>query len=453
MGRSALVLALLTIMPMTAIDIRAQTGSVIYTFASGADGGVPYAGLVMDRAGNLYGSASQYGDGPCAFPYTGCGTVFELTPIAGPEGEEWAYKVIYTFQGGQDGSDPSSSLIFDSCGNLYGTTVFGGTGCGGYGCGTVFELKPSSAGWQETVLYRFTGEADGNGPVGPVTLDGAGNIYGTTPFGGDSNCAYDGSASCGVVFRLNRPSDDSRGWTETVLHTFEGPDGAQPFEGVTLAPPLPFLNNSSVGPPGTLYGTTLFGGEGDSIDSGGVVFRLVPSGGSWIYQTLYEFSPGDGRPGGPLVFDKSGNLYGMAGQGGGYGLGAVYELQPPQPGNTEWQEINIYNFSGPNGMISLYQGVVMDDGNHLYGTTTDGGTSQNCGAGCGTVFQLSKSGDTWYESALYSLPGGAGGWGPYAGAPLVDKAGHVYGMTPNGGDPSCEGFGQPGCGVIFRISR
>jgi hypothetical protein len=271
---------------------RAQTGTVLYTFTGTDDGGVPYAGLVMDKAGNLYGTASQYGDGPCTFPVSGCGMVFELTPTKAG----WNLKILYTFQGGEDGANPYSSLVFDSSGNLYGTTAWGGIGCGGYGCGTVFELTRSE-GWHETVLYRFTGEADGNGPVGPVTLDGAGNIYGTTPFGGDYTCAYDGSASCGVVFRLERPSDSSGSWRETVLHTFEGADGSQPFDGVTLAPALPYLN-SSVGPPETLYGTTLFGGEGDSIDSGGVVFRLVPSGGSWIYQTVYEFSPGDGRPGG-----------------------------------------------------------------------------------------------------------------------------------------------------------
>lgn len=430
---------------------RAQTETVLYTFTGGTGGGGPYAGLIADANGNFYGTASSvYGGGPCD---TACGVIFELTRTSTPAADSWAYNVLYTFQGGEDGAYPCSTLAIDDAGSLYGTTINGGTGCGPYGCGTVFELKPTTDGWRESVLFRFTGGSDGNNPFGPVTLDGVGNIYGAAAYGGDNSCYYDG-VGCGVVFRLNRPTGDSGEWTETVLHTFEGTDGAEPFSGVILAPTLPDTA-SAVGPPGTVYGTTLVGGPGLPNDSGGLVFRIVPSAGSWDYQILYEFPQNLGRPGGPPVFDKSGNLYGMAGLAGSYGVGAVFELTPPKIGQTTWQESNIYNFTGPpNGWISLYQGVVMDGDETIYATTSDGGTSDNCEAGCGTVFRLSKSGDGWFESGLYSLPGGAGGQRPFAGVPVVDRSGHLYGMTLFGGDPSCSAFDQSeGCGVIYEISK
>lgn len=446
-----LILALALAIPVIlTVPCRGQNEAVLYTFTGGADGGAPYAGLTMDRDGNLYGTASDEYVGFCSAV---CGVVFELTRTSAPDADLWAYNVLYTFQGGQDGAYPCSTLTLDGAGNMYGTTVNGGTGCGGFGCGTVFELSPSANGWHESVLYRFTGGSDGSDPLGPVTLDAAGNVYGAAAYGGDNNCFYDG-VGCGVVFRLSHPSDNAKEWTETVLHTFEGTDGAEPFSGVALAPPLLDIA-SPTEPPGTIYGTTSLGGPGLPIDSGGLVFRLAPSGNSWIYQILYEFPQNLGRPGGPPVFDTSGNLYDMAGFAGLFGVGAVFELTPPKPGLESWQETNIYSFTGPpNGWISLYQGVVMDGDKTIYGTTSDGGTSQDCRAGCGTVFQLSKSGNGWYESGLFSLPGGSGGNSPLSGAPVVDKSGRVYGMTLFGGDPNCSAFGQgEGCGVIYEISK
>ena len=115
---------------------------MLYTFAGLGDGGVPYAGLISDRDGNLYGTATQYGDGPCTFPFAGCGTVFELMHVNDHGNLQWTFKVLYTFLGGSDGADPFSDLVFDPSGNLYGTTAWGGTGCEGTGCGTVFEVTP-----------------------------------------------------------------------------------------------------------------------------------------------------------------------------------------------------------------------------------------------------------------------------------------------------------------------
>jgi len=449
MGKLPLILTLLVIMPVMTRDSLAQTETLLYTFTGGSDGGVPYAGLLADGQGHLYGTAQQYADGSCTLGYAGCGTVFELTPTEAG----WNFKVLHTFHGGEDGANPSSSLVFDSNGNLYGTTVSGGTGCGGYGCGTVFELRRSGDGWQESILYRFTGRADGEDPIGSVALDGAGNIYGTTAYGGDNSCFYEG-VGCGVVFQLKRSNAVDDEWTETVLHTFHGTDGAEPFVGVTLVPPQSNFPKS-VGPPGTIYGTTLYGGEGQPGDiGGGVVFQVMPSGDSWSYRTLYEFSHLGGRPGGPLTFDDQGNLYGMAGLNGRFGAGSVFEVRRMGPEGSDWIETDIYSFRGPpdDGWFPLYQGVVMDQAGNLYGSTPGGGTSPNCFGGCGTEFRLSKSNGIWSESMVYSLTGNADGWSPFAGGPVVDEQGNIYAMTPFGGDTNCLGLGQPGCGVVFRIS-
>ena len=197
----------------------AQTETVLYTFTGLGDGGVPDAGLISDKQGNLYGTTLQYGDGSCTFPFSGCGTVFELSPVKDGGKLEWTFKLLYTFEGGSDGANPASDLVFDPAGNLYGTTSGGGTGCNGTGCGTVFELEKSESDWTEKVLYRFTGQSDGNSPVGSLTLDSRGNIYGTTAYGGDNSCYYDGPG-CGVVFRLSHILSGQKTWRETVLHTF-----------------------------------------------------------------------------------------------------------------------------------------------------------------------------------------------------------------------------------------
>lgn len=422
--------------------LGAQTESVLYTFRGLEDGGVPYAGLVMDKAGNLYGTTSQYGNPACTFPDAGCGTVFELIPAKQQSSLPWVYKVIYTFQGGEDGNDPSSTLVFDEAGNLYGTTVFGGTGCGGTGCGTVFELQRDGNGWKESVLYRFTGEADGEDPLGALALDKVGNLYGSTAYGGDANCYYIGTG-CGVVFQLKRPEKEGEGWTEKVLHTFTGGDGADPFVGVTLDAA------------GNIYGVTALGGQGQGGSSGGVVFSLRGALGTsaWIESTLYEFPELQGNPAGPLILDKDGNLYGVTEVGGEYGVGSVFELKRPMLGNSAWTETDLYSFPGPpDGWFPLYSGVVFDQTGKLYGTTMEGGASANCQTHCGTIFQLTNSGNFWEETGLFSFMGGAEGFYPFNGV-ILDSKGNVYGMTPNGGDPNCTAFTQPGCGVIFRISR
>jgi uncharacterized repeat protein (TIGR03803 family) len=229
--------------------------TILYTFTGGSDGCYPYPGVILDSAGNLYGVTSEGGDGFCN---SGDGVVFEVD-TAGNE------TVLHTFNGG-DGAIPASALLFDSQGNLYGTTAYGGggSGCGNLGCGTVFELSPGSGGeWSETVLYSFcslSNCADGQEPdTGPLVRDSAGNLYGTTYFGGAyPNC--NGGDTCGVVFKLDRTGK------ETVLHSFMGgKDGAFPFTGLAM------------GGHGSLYGTTQGGGVTCYTSyTCGVVFKITP---------------------------------------------------------------------------------------------------------------------------------------------------------------------------------
>jgi uncharacterized repeat protein (TIGR03803 family) len=208
--------------------------TVLYTFTGGADGGNPVGGVILDSAGNIYGTTA---DGGTPSGFSGNGVVFTLTP-AGQE------TVLYTFTGGTDGSTPDAGLVFDSEGNLYGTTYQGGAS----GYGVVFKLDPSG---KYSVLYNFTGQADGGNPIAGVVLDAAGNLYGTTEYGGSAA----GQHGHGVVYEVG-PSGQ-----ETVLHTFAGPpDGSAPYGGVIF--------DSA----GNLYGTTYHGGK----QAAGVVFELTP---------------------------------------------------------------------------------------------------------------------------------------------------------------------------------
>ena len=277
------------------------TQQVLHTFTGGADGVCPYLGqLTFDRNGNLYGTAKAGGS-------YNAGIVFELVP--GPR--QWREKILYTFSGGSDAQWPNESLVFDQFGDLYGASYQGGgTGCGGYGCGTVFELMRAKKGWQEKVLYAFTGGKDGAQPYESVILDNTGNLYGTTFGGGDKS-------GHGVVFKLWQSRS---GWKEKVLYTFRGgDDGANPYVNVTF------------GPDGALYGAT----DQAGAHRNGVLFKLPPGTGRWTQSVLYAFTGGTdgGLPLSGLTFDQAGNIYGVTVQGGdlgvcGQGCGTVYEFTP-----------------------------------------------------------------------------------------------------------------------------
>ncbi len=343
------------------------TESVLYSFQDGSDGGVPYGGLVMDAAGNLYGAAAVGGSGFEDFP----GTIYELSPPVG-SGGSWTFTKLYTFQSSSstDGSNPYGTLIFDHAGNLYGTTVGGGTS----NEGTVFELSPPAApggSWTETVLHSFSG-ADGWGPMAGLYMDGAGNLYGTTIQGGNFTADFCQESGCGVAFKLSPGSGGT--WTVMLLHAFDLTDGRTPYGGLT------FYH-------GNFYGTV-------SDDRGfvGSVFELTPGhGGPWTFTTIHDFGgPDDGTgPYSGLIVDAHGNLYGTtSGGGSGTGGGTVYKLSPPAATGDPWTEtvLTSFAFSGNN---SDPIGGLLLKGSRLYGTTSD--CQGQFFAGCsisGTVFAI-----------------------------------------------------------------
>jgi uncharacterized repeat protein (TIGR03803 family) len=376
------------------------------------NGAEPIAGLILDAAGNLYGT-TLYGGAP------GPGTVFKLAPNA--DGS-WTESILHSFNG-KDGERPEAGLIFDAAGNLYGTTSAGGALrlCQGDGCGTVFKLTPNADGsWMESILHTFIARPDGKNPYGGLTFDAAGNLYGTTNQGG----AY----GLGTVFKLAANADGS--WTESVLHSFKGSNGAFPagtliFDGA-----------------GNLYGTTVQGGNGCEFGCG-VVFELKPgSNGSWTGSVLHSFKGSDGEyPDAGLIFDKAGNLYGTTNVGGAPGLGTVFKLAPNADGS--WTESVLHSFDGSDGAAPI-AGLIFDGAGNLYGTASSGGS-----ADAGAVFKLTENADgSWTGSVLHSFRRGIRGRnGDYPEAPLVfDSAGTLYGTTAECGTGS-------GCkGVVYQIT-
>jgi len=324
------------------------TENVLYRFKGGADTQSPeWGSLVFDSANNLYGTTvgnwHKYQ-----------GSVFELTPHA--DGS-WTERVLHHFTGKNDGSRPLSALTFDQAGNLYGTTTMSGA----HGCGTVFEMTPGAHNhWTFRVIHQFNGKASCTPFVG-LTLGPDGAFYGTTR--GDENC----QKRCGTVYKLT-PTAGGK-WTFAEIHRFTGgEDGATP---------------SMTGPvfdaQGNLYGTVEFQGAYGY----GLVYQLAPSaGGTWTYQVLYQFQGlGDGgNPESTMMFDSSGNLYGTGRTGGAYGYGAVFMVTPNQDGT--WTESVVHDFDNSDG--STPGGALLwDPAGNLYGITPFGGTY-----GSGTVYEI-----------------------------------------------------------------
>jgi uncharacterized repeat protein (TIGR03803 family) len=387
----------------------APTETVLHSFTgSGFDGANPAAGLIADRAGNLY-STTRFGGAGGATTVCGgfgCGVVFKLSP-GGTE------RVLYSFCSlppiCSDGFNPDAGLIADGAGNLYGTT-FGGRVALLPATAVVFKLSPTGT---ETVLHSFT-ISDGANPAAGLIADRAGNLYGTTYIGGAGVCVGFG---CGVVFKL------SPGGTETVLHSFTVSDGALPSAGLIADRA------------GNLYGTTRNGGAGSAptVCGGfrcGVVFKLSPGGTETL---LYSFcslpSCSDGTfPEAGLIADRAGNLYGTTYIGGAAGNGVVFKLSP---GGTETV---LHSFTVSDG-ANPAAGLIADRAGNLYGTTQLGGA-----AGHGVVFRLSPSGTSY--TVLHSFTGGDGA-GPVAGL-IADSFGNLYGTTLGGG--------ASGKGVVFKLT-
>jgi uncharacterized repeat protein (TIGR03803 family) len=271
-----------------------------------------------------------------------------LSIIAGATDKQ---TILYSFKGKGDGAGPESALVSDAAGNLYGTTYHGGSSCD---CGTAFELSPNSGGgWTKTILHIFTEGNDGAWPFGALVLDSNGNLFGETVVGGP--------ADSGTVFELSPNS--TGGWTETILYAFKGaPDGREPSGGLVF--------DAS----GNLYGTTFYGGTGNSVNcisifGCGTAFELSPSAGGWIETVLYDFTAStDGNwPSCALIIDNSGNLYGTASRGGNYGAGTVFQLSPSSDG---WTFAALYSFTDASGEGQDPEaGLLLDHVGNLYGTT------------------------------------------------------------------------------------
>ena len=367
------------------VQAQSPSESVLHSFAPGPPhGSSPYAGLIRDDAGNLYGTTS--GGGAWGF-----GTVYKVDQVG-------HQTVLYSFTGGADGSQPGAGVILDAAGNLYGNTTYGGAAPNLNGSGVVYKLD---AGGHQTVLYTFTGGPYSANPSASLVLDPTGNIYGTTPLGG----AYKG----GTFFKLDTALH------HTVLHSFTGKaDGSGP-NGV-------FLDSA-----GNFFGTTYSGGKSGA----GVIFKMDTAGHETL---LYSFTGGSdgGGPQSGVVRDAAGNLYGVAGHGTA-GYGVVFKL------DTAGRESVLYTFSGgADGRDPI--GLVADSAGNLYGTTYEGGLS-GCYSTCGVVYKVDSAGR---ETVLYSFTG-LGGGNPIAGV-ILDSAGNLYGTTQFGGNS-----GAVGDGVVYKL--
>jgi uncharacterized repeat protein (TIGR03803 family) len=375
-------LAIMLVLGIVAIQpAQARSFKVLYSFTNGADGGQPYASLIQDSAGNLYGTTAVGGS-------SGFGTVFKVNK----KGKE---TVLYTFSGGADGANPWAGLVWGPRDSLYGTTEAGGTS----GYGTVFKLSKTG---KKTVLYNFTGTGDdGAYPYALLVWDAAGKLYGTTYKGG--------AFGNGSVFQLGKTGK------LTVLYSFKGgADGENPYAGVVLDPA------------GNIYGTT-FGAFGIGY---GTVFKLNTAHKEKV---LHAFTggPDGGYPYyGGLVSDSDGNLYGTTSYGGANQyFGTVFKV------NKAGKQKVLYSFSGGADGGQPNASLILDAAGNLYGTTIGGGAY-----GHGTIFKFSRTGK---ETVLYSFAGGTDAASPNANL-LRDAAGNLYGTSIAGG--------TSGEGTVFKLT-
>lgn len=369
----------------------ASTTQLIYSFAGNVDGEYTDTELVMDRAGNLYGTSVQGG-------MFGGGTVFQVTPAG-------VHTVLYNFTGGSDGGEPYKGVTLDPEGNLYGTAVTGGGGSCEGGCGVVFKVTNSGGTWSQSVIHTFTGGSDGSGPGSPVAIDKQGNVWGTTPTGGANGI--------GVVYELK--PDGTGGWKLRVIHTFTG--GTDGGGGSASR----FLIDAA----GNLYNVCTVGG----VNGFGTVYEISLNQGKWKFTTLYAFkdSPDGALPYGGVISDKAGNLYGTTYYAGVHDLGTVYKLTR---GNGTWTESVLHSFKGGTDGASPISSLVADAAGSLYGTTSDGGAASCV---CGVIFKVTRgTGGTWTESVAYQFTGAPEPGFAYNGM-VRDAAGNFYGATVHGG--------------------
>ncbi len=348
-----------------------------------------------------------------------------LCALVAPAAQAQTYKVLHNFGlAPSEGANPEAGLTIDGTGNLFGTTS-----SGGLGFGTVFEMKRAGSSFVYRPLYSFKGGDDGDTPEARVTIGPDGALYGTTVFGGGKNPPYNN----GTVFKLQPPPTFCKAvscpWLETVLLAFNEANGSTPYSEVTFDQA------------GSLYGTAYGGGQHDEGD----VFKLTPSGGGWTFSFVYSFSGGaDGRdPVQGVIFDSAGNLYGTTRFG--TGNGSVFQLTPS---GQSWTESTLYSFTAYGNDGGWPEtGVIMDSAGNIYGTTPWLGYTNNPG----TVYELTPSGGGWTYSLLYGFPTGWDQGAGYVSQLLMDKDGNLYGTTSEQGLVASD---CPfGCGTVFKLTR
>jgi uncharacterized repeat protein (TIGR03803 family) len=388
--RGAFAIAVLSSLLAAVRPAQAQTENVLWNFTSDPDG-ASASSSITSNGSNFYGTTYSGG--------LGYGTVFELAPN-GDGG--WTETVLYSFcseTGCADGENPTyAGVVFDSKGNIYGTTYGGGAN----GYGTVYELSPPTTGttWTETVLYSFANSPDGANPVNSLIWDASGNLYGVTYAGGNGN---------GAVFELSPPATQGNPWTEAVIA-----DISATYAGLTI--------NSTTG---DIFGAAY-----------GSVFELSPkTGGGWTWNAIFTFTASKAategsNPNGTPALDSSGNVYGTTTTGGTYGYGTVYRLKPAGTGKP-WTEKLLISFDSVQA--NPYGGIVFDPSGNIYGTTTAGGKPTE-----GTVYELVApvAPNTNYKIRPLLTFSGENGNTPYDG--LIYVSGYLYGSTYLGG---ADGFG------------
>lgn len=373
----------------------AQTFSVIHTFTGALDGFQPYAGVTIDQAGNLYGTTTEdhrgsiyqmkrrngvwtfatlyqfgYNDfmpqgrvvagpggalyglttyGGTGNCYEGCGMVYAIRPpqtICRTSGCPWSLSSAYSFDYPVGIEPQLVDPVFDTAGNMYGTTLWGGI----HAFGAVFQLSRSNGTWTANNIYDFGG-IDGKFPLSGVTLDAQGNVYGTTSNGGPD------LGDRGIVYSLTR---SGASWNFALLHSFHAAPGEaySPIGGVIFDQA------------GNLYGTTRDGGR---PGQGGVVFELSPAGGTWNFTILHSFS-GNGGPMNTLAMDATGNLYGTTYADGAFGFGSVFKLTF---NNGNWTFTDLHDFTNGEDGGNPIGAVSLDANGNLYGTTSGGGSNNN----------------------------------------------------------------------------
>jgi hypothetical protein len=398
---SQFVMAFVIATVLLAVHSQAQTEQIIYTFTGGTNGSSPQRGPVRDAKGNLYGVLESGGA-------NGAGLVFELSRSSGGT---WGYTVLYSFSFvGGDVAWPTSNLVFDRKGNLYGAAFVGGEN----GVGGIFELSRGSNGeWSEKVVYSFAGGAD-IAPTGSgLIIDSEGSLYGYRGIAYLSN----GTMLYGAVIKIQ--ADPNGVWSEQVLHTFSGGnDGSAPYGGQ-----LTFDAS------GNLYGMA-----NDGLRDYGLVFELVHgTDGSWTEKVLHAFTGGaEGSAlSTPLAVDSRGNVYGAS-------TWAIFDLEPGADGT--WSKKILHTFAGGSDGAYPDSGISLAPSGNLYGTTNQGG------AHVGTVFELSpESNGNWSEKILHRFAAnGHDGFYPAYAPLVVDTEGNIYGITESGGESNQ--------GLVFEVT-